>query len=261
MRRAAARNWLDMMRFRFGLALLAGARGAWLGRCRRSRRISTPRRKFAVLMDYETGSILFDKNADERLEPASMAKLMTLAVVFTYLQQNKLSLDDEFFISEHAWRDGGAPSGGSTMFAMLNSKIRVEDLIKWRHRAVGQRRGDRAGRRHRRHRAAPSPRSRTSWPSRSASPARTSPTPPACRTPTMYSTRARPRDAQPLHHQELPRVLSDLLDAGVHLEQDPAAEPQFAARDRHRRRWPQDRPHRRSPATARWSRRPMTAAG
>jgi D-alanyl-D-alanine carboxypeptidase (penicillin-binding protein 5/6) len=81
-------------------------------------------------MDYDTGTILYDKAADERLEPASMAKLMTLAVVFTYLQQNKLHLDDEFFISEHAWRDGGASSGGSTMFAVLNSKIRVEDLIK-----------------------------------------------------------------------------------------------------------------------------------
>ncbi len=86
--------------------------------------------KFAVLMDYETGSILYNKNADERLEPASMAKLMTLAVVFTYIQQGKLKLDDEFFISEHAWKDGGASSGGSTMFAVLNSKIRVEDLIK-----------------------------------------------------------------------------------------------------------------------------------
>ncbi|MEP7240767.1 MAG: D-alanyl-D-alanine carboxypeptidase family protein [Devosia sp.] len=86
--------------------------------------------KFAVLMDYETGSILYSKAGDDRLEPASMAKLMTLAVVFTYLQQKKLSLDDEFFISEHAWREGGAASGGSTMFAILNSKIRVEDLVK-----------------------------------------------------------------------------------------------------------------------------------
>ncbi len=81
-------------------------------------------------MDYESGTILLNKNADERLEPASMAKLMTLAVVFTYLEQGKLSLDDEFFISENAWRTGGAASGGSTMFAELNSKIRVEDLVK-----------------------------------------------------------------------------------------------------------------------------------
>ncbi|RYE10752.1 MAG: D-alanyl-D-alanine carboxypeptidase [Hyphomicrobiales bacterium] len=86
--------------------------------------------KFAVLMDYESGTILLNKAADERLEPASMSKLMTLAVVFTYLKQGKLSLDDEFFISENAWRTGGAASGGSTMFAELNSKVRVEDLVK-----------------------------------------------------------------------------------------------------------------------------------
>lgn len=86
--------------------------------------------KYAVLMDFESGTVLLNKNADERMEPASMSKLMTLAVVFTYIQQGKLSLDDEFFISENAWRTGGAASGGSTMFAELNSQIRVEDLIK-----------------------------------------------------------------------------------------------------------------------------------
>jgi D-alanyl-D-alanine carboxypeptidase (penicillin-binding protein 5/6) len=85
---------------------------------------------FAVLMDYESGTILFNKNADERLEPASMSKLMTLAVVFDQLQQKKLNETDEFFISEHAWRDGGASSGGSTMFAVLNSKVPVIDLIR-----------------------------------------------------------------------------------------------------------------------------------
>lgn len=86
--------------------------------------------KFAVLMDYESGTLLFNKAADERLEPASMAKLMTIAVVFDLLQQKKLSFNDEFFISEHAWRDGGAASGGSTMFAELNSKIKVIDLVR-----------------------------------------------------------------------------------------------------------------------------------
>ncbi len=86
--------------------------------------------RFAVLMDYESGTILFQKNADKRLEPASMAKLMTVDIVFYLLQTGRLSLDDEFFISEHAWRDGGASSGGSTMFAELNSKVRVEDLLK-----------------------------------------------------------------------------------------------------------------------------------
>jgi D-alanyl-D-alanine carboxypeptidase (penicillin-binding protein 5/6) len=86
--------------------------------------------KFAVLMDYESGTVLFNKNADEPLEPASMAKLMTVAVVFDELQRKRLSMDDEFFISEHAWREGGAASGGSTMFAELNSKVKVSDLLR-----------------------------------------------------------------------------------------------------------------------------------
>lgn len=86
--------------------------------------------QFAVLMDYESGTVLFNKNADEPLEPASMSKLMTVAVVFDELQRGRLSMDDEFFISEHAWRTGGAASGGSTMFAELNSKVRVADLLR-----------------------------------------------------------------------------------------------------------------------------------
>jgi D-alanyl-D-alanine carboxypeptidase (penicillin-binding protein 5/6) len=118
-----------MMRFRLGLAVLACLAALASAVPVLAQEFET-RAKFAVLMDYESGTILFSKDADEKLEPASMAKLMTLAVVFTYLQQKKLSLDDEFFISEHAWRDGGAASGGSTMFAELNSKIRVEDLVK-----------------------------------------------------------------------------------------------------------------------------------
>lgn len=118
-----------MMRFRFCLALLGGLMALALSLPALAQDFDS-KAKFAVLMDYETGSILYDKNAEQRLEPASMAKLMTLAVVFSYLQQKKLTLDDEFFISEHAWKDGGAKSGGSTMFALLNSKVRVEDLLK-----------------------------------------------------------------------------------------------------------------------------------
>ena len=117
------------MRFGFGLILLAWVVAALSGAPALAQDFDS-KAKFALLMDYETGSILYSKNGDDRLEPASMAKLMTVAVVFTYLQQGKLKLDDEFFISEHAWRDGGANSGGSTMFAKLNDKIRVEDLLK-----------------------------------------------------------------------------------------------------------------------------------
>lgn len=86
--------------------------------------------RFAILMDYESGTVIFQKDADERLEPASMTKLMTLAVVFNEIRAGRLSLDDQFFVSENAWRTGGAASGGSTMFAELNSQIRVEDLIR-----------------------------------------------------------------------------------------------------------------------------------
>lgn len=86
--------------------------------------------RFAVLMDYESGTVIFQKDADTRLEPASMTKLMTLAVVFNELRAGRISLEDKFFVSENAWRTGGAASGGSTMFAELNSQIRVEDLIR-----------------------------------------------------------------------------------------------------------------------------------
>lgn len=88
------------------------------------------RAKFAILMDYESGTVLYQKNADEPMEPASMAKLMTIAVVFERLKSGQLELSDEFFISEKAWREGGASSGGSTMFAELNSKVSVENLVK-----------------------------------------------------------------------------------------------------------------------------------
>jgi D-alanyl-D-alanine carboxypeptidase (penicillin-binding protein 5/6) len=86
--------------------------------------------KFAVLMDEESGTVIFQKDADLPMEPASMAKLMTVAVVFNEIANNRLQFTDEFFVSEHAWRTGGATSGGSTMFADLNSKIKVEDLVR-----------------------------------------------------------------------------------------------------------------------------------
>lgn len=83
----------------------------------------------AVLMDLRSGSILFSRGADEALQPASLTKLMTLAVVFGELKSGKITLDTEYPVSVHAWRTGGAPSGTSTMFAAVKSRIRVEDLI------------------------------------------------------------------------------------------------------------------------------------
>jgi serine-type D-Ala-D-Ala carboxypeptidase (penicillin-binding protein 5/6) len=86
--------------------------------------------RFAVLIDQESGTVIFQKDADLPMEPASMAKLMTLAVVFNEIRDERVRMTDEFFVSEHAWRTGGAASGGSTMFAELNSKITVEDLVR-----------------------------------------------------------------------------------------------------------------------------------
>jgi D-alanyl-D-alanine carboxypeptidase (penicillin-binding protein 5/6) len=83
----------------------------------------------AVLLDPESDSLLFDKNGDELVAPASLAKLMTLEYVFNEIKQGRLKLDDTFIISENAWRKGGAPSHGSTMFAAIHSRVSVEDLI------------------------------------------------------------------------------------------------------------------------------------
>lgn len=86
--------------------------------------------KQAVLLDAETGAVLFQHNADVLVPPASMAKLMTAAVVFRALKEGRLTLGDTFPVSEHAWRTGGAPSGTSAMFAPLNTRITLEDLLK-----------------------------------------------------------------------------------------------------------------------------------
>jgi len=86
--------------------------------------------KQALLLDSDTGTILFAKNIDQKIPPASLAKLMTMEVVFSALKSGGLSLTDTFFVSENAWRKGGTSSGGSTMFAKLNSEIPLEDLIR-----------------------------------------------------------------------------------------------------------------------------------
>jgi D-alanyl-D-alanine carboxypeptidase (penicillin-binding protein 5/6) len=85
---------------------------------------------FAILIEAESGTVLFEKNADQLMFPSSMAKLMTAEVVFQAVKEGKLKLEDEVTVSENAWRKGGAPSGGSTMYAALNSRVKVHDLIR-----------------------------------------------------------------------------------------------------------------------------------
>jgi len=84
----------------------------------------------AILMDFESGSIIFQKAADELIPPASMSKLMTLAVLFRKLKEGKVKLEDEFETSEHAWRTGGAPSGTAAMFIPIHNKTTVGELIQ-----------------------------------------------------------------------------------------------------------------------------------
>jgi D-alanyl-D-alanine carboxypeptidase (penicillin-binding protein 5/6) len=83
----------------------------------------------AILIEATSGSVLFEKNADELRAPSSMMKLMTAEVVFHAIKQGDIKLTDEYRVSENAWRKGGAPAGGSTMFAAINSKIAVDDLL------------------------------------------------------------------------------------------------------------------------------------
>ena len=86
--------------------------------------------KQAIVMDHESRSVLFQKNADEPMPPASMAKMMTMEVVFNSLVSGQLTEDSVFTISEDAWRRGGTNSGGSSMFAKLNSDVRLGDLMR-----------------------------------------------------------------------------------------------------------------------------------
>jgi D-alanyl-D-alanine carboxypeptidase (penicillin-binding protein 5/6) len=83
----------------------------------------------AILIEASSGSVLFEKNADELRAPSSMMKLMTAEVVFHAIQQGDIKLTDQYVVSENAWRKGGAPAGGSTMFAAIHSRIPVDDLL------------------------------------------------------------------------------------------------------------------------------------
>lgn len=111
--------WLVMLPVMFGL--LAG--GAY------AQSFET-RAEQALLLDAETNTVLFSKNPDQPIPPASLAKMMTMEVVFHALSTGQLSMEDSFLVSENAWRTGGAASGGSTMFAELNSEIALIDLIQ-----------------------------------------------------------------------------------------------------------------------------------
>ncbi len=90
----------------------------------------TTKADFAILIDAETGAVLYSKKADQLMAPASMSKLMTTVLLFKELKSGKLKLDDTFRVSEHAWRTGGGPSGTSAIFAPLGKDILISDLLQ-----------------------------------------------------------------------------------------------------------------------------------
>jgi D-alanyl-D-alanine carboxypeptidase (penicillin-binding protein 5/6) len=81
--------------------------------------------KQAILVDFDTGAVLMEKNADELMHPSSMSKMMTVYDLFSRLKSGSIKLDDELPVSEKAWR-----MGGSKMFVPLGAKVKVDDLIR-----------------------------------------------------------------------------------------------------------------------------------
>ncbi len=81
--------------------------------------------KAAILIDMETGQVLFEKNADQQLPPASMSKLMTTYMMLEQLSDGRLKMDDTLPVSNKAWK-----KGGSKMFVEVGKRVRVDDLLR-----------------------------------------------------------------------------------------------------------------------------------
>lgn len=87
--------------------------------------------RFAEMVDFETGAVLFSKDGDQPMAPASMAKLMTVAILFEKLKHGDLRLEDTFTVSERAWRLSVAGKNESSkMFVSIGSQIKVGDLLR-----------------------------------------------------------------------------------------------------------------------------------
>ncbi|PCJ99964.1 MAG: D-alanyl-D-alanine carboxypeptidase [Zetaproteobacteria bacterium] len=79
----------------------------------------------AIIIDYETGTVLFEKNADVKMPTSSMSKVMTMYLVFEALKKGNLSLDDTMLVSEKAWK-----KKGSKMFVPVGKQVKIEDLVR-----------------------------------------------------------------------------------------------------------------------------------
>lgn len=116
------------MKFWRGIILSAAAMSVGAALSVSAQMIDTPA-EFAVIMDHETGQILYSKRGEELMTPASMTKMMTAYVVFELIERGEISLTDKFVVSEDAWRRGGFPSGTSTMGLKPKDTPTVEELL------------------------------------------------------------------------------------------------------------------------------------
>ena len=114
---------------RLSLAFLAASLLALAVPARSETTFSTAA-EVALVQDYDTGAVLYEKNADQQTPPASTAKILTAEIVFRELKEGRLHLDDMFDVSEKAWREGGAHSHGAASFLALHSQVKVEDLLR-----------------------------------------------------------------------------------------------------------------------------------
>jgi D-alanyl-D-alanine carboxypeptidase (penicillin-binding protein 5/6) len=126
---AAASRWIVALALICAATTLPGQAGGQQSATKKDEGFQTAA-PTAILIDAVSGTVLFEKNADQPVAPASLAKLMTAEIVFSALKEGELKLEDEFVVSENAWRKGGGPSGGSSMFAILHSRVKVQDLIR-----------------------------------------------------------------------------------------------------------------------------------
>ncbi|MEX6634138.1 D-alanyl-D-alanine carboxypeptidase family protein [Hyphococcus lacteus] len=116
---------MQFSKFRIGVAIVLAAITGASQTALAQDAITTPA-EYAFIMDYRTGEVLFEKNARTPTAPASMSKLMTVAIVFDRLKDGSLQLTDEFEVSEKAWRE----REGSSMWVRVNTSIPVLDLLR-----------------------------------------------------------------------------------------------------------------------------------
>lgn len=91
---------------------------------------SEARARHVTIMDAQSGAVLLCDECEAPIPPASMSKLMTVLIVLERLRAGAITMDTEFTVSPRAWREFGAPSGGSHMFLPVNSRVRVRDLLQ-----------------------------------------------------------------------------------------------------------------------------------